>query len=890
VVQGWVQQALANDYGTEREIMDYHIAVLPSLHAKGWGGVGGYEGCGLVEQYGVRRFFEAQRTDAMAVGYLVPGSQVFPRLNKGAEGVLKQAGAEPLLHWAIFDIDNKDHTPHDNLQAATDSLERALDCLPEVLQDAATGYTTRAGLRLMFKLDPPLPVTKANSFLRQLGDTLPLDVDPASYEWTRLFRLPRAKRDGRVLEAYWDTEALEDGATLDPLSLGFNLEEHLNEPTQNEQRPECPEDLTWQDLAHASDMEWALRGEPVPPDDSGSSYGTARTALARIAHRGKYDDPHTLAAFLWESVLSTTSSSLDLDELWKLAEWVAQKQAEANDQERRDQKAQAPQPGTVSPEEWGVIRRALRGKFSKYCDRLRDGTVLTTNRDSREPTTYAVLRRLVIQTELPADTIYRVAYLSVQKQRAPLLEEVWERVQAMVQDEREDMASEDATRTAFCTQFPLLVKAVDSGRMFHLDTTQQPYCYRVTDNDLLQHDLSRFCQAVPFDVSYAGLRTADILDRYGSRADRTIMVSGRRDVTFSPSKATVAVGVHALDRTIEPTKHADVLEWLNLLGGTDPEGLLDWLSCVAYTTDTPLCSLYIQGGSGAGKSLLAKGVASLWASAPVDYNAAMSGEFNGEMSECPLLVADEGIRVARRDEEGASQKFRSVVASTAHYVNAKYHKPTVLYGAMRVMVFANNDQGIPFRESLGEHGIQAIVERVLHITTGKAAAEYLRAIPAGEISSLWAPADGTPGKISETLAWLKDNRKVDRQPGARFLVMGKETEWHRGFTANQGIKPDVLRAISALVKARISNTIVPDEAYIKNDQDAKVVWVSLEAPVLAWKHARSNINPNPKTIHSTVKDLAQGDPSRMYFNNRSVRRTMYPIPYSAFYAANIWEE
>lgn len=871
--------------------MSYTIAVLPSLHAKGWGGVGGYEDCGLVERYTLDRFAAPQTTDAMAVAYSVPNAPVFPRLNLGAESVLKAAGSEPTLDWAIFDIDNPAHEPWEDLREAEACLELAIVNAPEKARETAAGYTTRAGYRLMFKLDPPLPVSVANSFLRQLGESLPVEVDPASYEWTRLFRLPRARRDGEVLTSYIDFEALEEGCALDPHSLGFHLTSEERAVRATTDTPSAPEELTWEDLAHAADMEWVLRGEAVPPDGNGSSYATCRTTLARIAHRGKYEDPHKLAAFLWNSVLATTSSSLDTDELWKLAEWVAERQEAANaEEERQGTDEKLPEPGPLTSEEWSQVRRALRGKNSKYSDRLRDGTVLTTSRDSREPTTYGVLRQVVMRTSLPADAIYRAAYPSVLKQKAPLLDEMWPRLQEMVREERGGLDEETALRQAFCTQFPLVVKAVDSKRLFHLDTTTQPYSYRTSDTDLLQHDLSRYGKAVPFDVSYGGLRTADILDRYGGRADRTVMVSGRRGVTYSPSKSSIMMGVHSLDRNIPATKHPEVLEWLRLIGGSDPEGFLDWLACVTYTADTPLCALYIEGGSGIGKSLLAKGIASMWGAAPVDYNVVMNSSFNGEVAECPLLFADEGIRINRRDDEGASQKFRNVVASTSHYINAKNQKPVVLYGALRVFICANDEQGIPFRESLGAHGIQAIIDRVLHVKTGEEARLYLERLPPGEIGERWAPADGTPGKVSETLMWLREHRKVEMRPGARYLVTGKETDWHRSFTANQGIKPDVLRAVAALVEAQRGHGNVPDSAYFHDDPDKETVWVSLEAPVVAWKYARSNLNPNPKTVHGTVRDLAKGEPVRMYFRNRTVRRTVYPIPYRAFYDADIWEE
>lgn len=847
------------------------FAVLPHLKVPGWSGHGPFNNCGMVRINTLEEFCDARDTDAMAVAYLVPGEDTFPRLNTGALAPLQGVDQEPLLHWVFLDIDNPGHAPWADMSEAYLALEEATS------STGMGGYTTRAGLRLVAPVHPPLPVSLANSFLYQFGKSLGRDdIDTASYEWTRLMRLPRAKRDGKVLSSIM---LLDDLSPIDPHSLGFTLVEQSHEVGDWGDAPPEAAPLTWEDWQYASDMTWARQGRPVPSDNSGSSYGTAKSSLARIAARGNITDPHTLASYLWESVLATSGSSLDMAELWKLACWVADRQA--NDV--RDEVVLAgdglPTPG-MTDGEWALVKRALSGRMSPYYGKLRDGQPLNARKSQLEPKTYGVLRHLVENTDHPADFYYRAVHRSVTTQRAPLLPEVWDSVQEMVRERDTTGDSDVRVRRAFVGSNPLTLACPNPGTpLFQLDTGTTPYSYAVTSENLIELDFERMTKpGLPFEADYTSLNVRTILRDYGGRVETIAYASGQRGCRYNSEHSVMHIGKHQLAQ-VKGQYHPEVAKWLDLIGGTDPEGLLDWLACVTYTVDQPLCALYIKGAPGIGKSLLGKGVASLWNGPPADYNRTMSGEFNSGFIMNPVLFADEGVVVDRNNGAAASLKFRDVVSSTSHTIRELYKAPVSLLGAMRVLVCANDDNGLPFKESLGADGIEAIVQRVMYIEADPAAADYLRALGGREgIGDKWAPPTNEPGAIAEHLIWLRDNRKVVAREGSRFMVAGKPTHWHREFGARQGIKPNTLQVVYALLQRGRAGAAGDPGVY--NDSEEEVVWVRGRVVQDSWDSLSRSFRAKPAAIKDSLRQLAGGTSSMRRLGGKPVR--VYGIPWTAF--------
>ena len=277
------------------------IAIFPDQYSSGWDGdPTKLNTLTFAEHKTLEEFKKEQGTDAMAVSYLVPQETRQPRLNLPALAALKAAGQEPELHWAIFDIDNPGHEPWKDIEDAEGAVLDAFDALPEALFGSVGGYTTRAGMRLMWRLEPALPASMANSFLRNLGSMLSrvgLPVDAASYEWTRFFRLPRAKRDGSVLSSYVDLGPIEDGRSLNPLQLSaenkWDLQTMHTTVSHPDELPEEPVELTFDQWLAAWKYPYLKLGRPIPSQD-GHTYPVLRTVLASVAAQGSITDPEVL--------------------------------------------------------------------------------------------------------------------------------------------------------------------------------------------------------------------------------------------------------------------------------------------------------------------------------------------------------------------------------------------------------------------------------------------------------------------------------------------------------------------------------------------------------------------------------------------------------------------
>ena len=188
------------------------ILVLPHRHIKSGGET--------FEPTDAAQAIEARHpTDAHAVGYLLPGHGPCGRMRLGHAAPLIEAGTEPVLAWVFCDIDNEGHerwTPEEaaahwqNFQGPAET-------------DGAGFYSTRGGYRLLWYLAEPIPVSLAQSYLKQFFSYLRAEgvpVDPEVVEqWNTLYRLPKVHRDGEDLRAFVDLSGLEPLTWVAPLPL-----------------------------------------------------------------------------------------------------------------------------------------------------------------------------------------------------------------------------------------------------------------------------------------------------------------------------------------------------------------------------------------------------------------------------------------------------------------------------------------------------------------------------------------------------------------------------------------------------------------------------------------------------------------------------------------------
>ncbi len=172
--------------------------------------------------------------------------------------------------------------------------------------------------------------------------------------------------------------------------------------------------------------------------------------------------------------------------------------------------------------------------------------------------------------------------------------------------------------------------------------------------------------------------------------------------------------------------------------------LRQWLAAVPQL-DRPAPCLYLIGGKCLGKTLLGDGLAAIWSvSRPCPMREA-TGNFNGALATCPVVMSDEGF-----PPDFDFARFRDSLTARSVSVNRKYGSQGSIEGCARFMIAANNDELLRYQRvgALTQADIDAIASRLLVLRCDDAAATALL----GQ-STTWIAERG----LAEYVLWLHQN-------------------------------------------------------------------------------------------------------------------------------------
>lgn len=217
-------------------------------------------------------------------------------------------------------------------------------------------------------------------------------------------------------------------------------------------------------------------------------------------------------------------------------------------------------------------------------------------------------------------------------------------------------------------------------------------------------------------------------------------------------------------RALEPTEHADVHEWLTLLGGDKVERFLAWVACAPDMSKTT-CAVYLNGVPGVGKTLFAHGMASLWQRGTPTKFATAIGRFNGDLARCPLVLVDEGFPPLPPKQ--ISTELRSLVGSESVPIEEKFGGMRPLIGPRRLILAANNASLLDFKTELSPQDLEALAVRILQVTPDPKARDVFAKHTRQEIQA-WQTH-----KIAEHALFLQKTLEVPEFPGQRFSVQGE---------------------------------------------------------------------------------------------------------------------
>ena len=167
---------------------------------------------------------------------------------------------------------------------------------------------------------------------------------------------------------------------------------------------------------------------------------------------------------------------------------------------------------------------------------------------------------------------------------------------------------------------------------------------------------------------------------------------------------------------IEPRCYPEVQTWLEQLtgGGTALARLMDWMATVTDLGQSAP-ALWLLGGAGTGKTLIARGLARLWSreGRPADLEDAM-GRFNADILRCPLVLADEKIPADGRGKP-RMEDMKAFITQETHRIEKKGVELSLAEGAARLVIATNNESLLDMRADLTEDDIKALGQRVILI-------------------------------------------------------------------------------------------------------------------------------------------------------------------------------
>lgn len=266
----------------------------------------------------------------------------------------------------------------------------------------------------------------------------------------------------------------------------------------------------------------------------------------------------------------------------------------------------------------------------------------------------------------------------------------------------------------------------------------------------------------------------DLAYRYGSTPEKFCM-SLVQESHFDEDTKTFVLGCCQWS-DLEPAFHPGVDRWLRALGGELYEALEGWLAALPLL-ERPSSALWLLGdeadGSGTGKGLLTKGLAALWGRDAVDFTTA-TGKFNGSLAYCPLVVADEGLRVDDGGSTAAFEALKRLVSDSNRTIAQKHVQAVELHGHLRLLITSNNSKVLrDLCKGLTAGDRAALDQRVLMIHTRKEAKAVLDELGNYATTTQWIKEGSIASHVMHLTLEHAAREVGQPESQARFLAAGQ---------------------------------------------------------------------------------------------------------------------
>lgn len=762
----------------------------------------------------------AWQTDAHMMAYRIDGEERWPRCNRVFVPEVRRVGADLSVTCCVQDYDNPGHaawTPQ--LRA---EFEQRLEAAAATGFSYATNWTARYytahGARFIWVYDEPVSLEEAERRHRgmiRLWAKHGIEFDAACSGWNHLFRLPFAARDGErptkeQVDLRINHDALIEASDLPLVGEEMRINSAYVHDDLESSKP-SPEE--------AFDRMWERRMDRAPVMTE-----FHRAAKKRLQNRACWPcifdhrpiaSPGARDQTIWRYVGQATSLCYNLPDAAPEAIYAmflpAVEQLE-------------PDNDTVDWTEtlWNACRKCWlgeRGKEQLAAEQEKQRQV--DGVEKRSTMLEGVMAWTDPPDEVTASTESGEKWLS-----SHLIAICPHGMHLMMLD-----GSFDSVAIKNPDHLPVRIRELGLDNVIPLThTTEKGDVRKVSSLDMIHRH---------------GFHVPGGLHGRATNAPNQI-------INYGTDKAALSLALYRRRDDLEPRYSPEVDAWLKRMFRTeDYHTVCQWISWALAIEEGPIAALSVAGPPGAGKKLLAVGLAECW-DCGAYATGRVFGRFNEELMRSPLVVVDEGLR-SFGGNTGAldtSDQFRSLISGDPISIEPKGRPAITINVPVRMLFTANNEHilaALAGSKDLSPEDRSALGQRLIHVNAQPAATDWLAMqgglAHTGRHGHRWIRGDaGNPSDfvIARHFLWLYTNR---RQPhgtrGGRFLMAGDPSANRRIFDS-AGSTPVVTQAVIELIEAPIG------KRGVCVDVEKGTVYITTEAVV---QHLLKNYPPNRHRDH-----------------------------------------
>jgi hypothetical protein len=295
-------------------------------------------------------------------------------------------------------------------------------------------------------------------------------------------------------------------------------------------------------------------------------------------------------------------------------------------------------------------------------------------------------------------------------------------------------------------------------------------------------------------------------------------------------------------RRVQPVGHKDVQDWLDCM----PPILTDMLSQMPHH-DRILPVLVLTGSKSTGKTMLAQGIARIYAEGAVDGEEAF-GDFNASsLKTCPVILVDE--KAPKIYFQEGTSLLRRWVTRQHWRLNEKFQHRIIMRGFLRVIMAGNTAKIVSTQEEMDREDREAFGERLVHVDLSPGR-QYLRGLGRNYIQKRWLDERA----LAEHVLFLAQHWEV-RNPGERMAVFQPPQDFHAGLMMHSKVASEILYWIVSY----LDNPKPGDNAHLAIERKQGELLIHTSAIVKGWSIYLPDQRPfTPGQIGSALSSLSVG--------------------------------